>query len=64
MSDFGLCLVDYFPLIPKVHKITVVPVVIHTFRNNYPSAVDNRFICSLLDMDFCAVQKEKKKKKQ
>ena len=23
-SDFGLSLVDYFPLIPKVHKIAVV----------------------------------------
>ena len=22
-SDFGLSLVDYFPLIPKVHKITI-----------------------------------------
>ena len=63
-SDFCLSLVDYFPLIPKVHKIAVVSVVIHPFRNNYPSAVDNRFICSLLDMDFCAVQKKKKKKKK
>ena len=52
---FVLSLVDYFPLIPKVHKIAVVSVTIHTFRNNYPSAVDNRFICSLLDKDFCAV---------
>ena len=50
MSDFSLSLNDYFPLIPKVHKIAVVLVAIHTFRNNYPSAVDNRFICSLLDM--------------
>ena len=58
-SDFGLSLVDYFPLIPK---ITVVSVAIHTFRNNYPSAVDNHFICSLLDMEFCAVQKKPKKK--
>ena len=41
-SDFGSSLVDYFPLIPK---IAVVSVAIHTFRNNYPSAVDNRFIC-------------------
>ena len=57
-SDFGLSLVDYFPLIPK---IAVVSVAIHTFRNNYPSAVDNRFICSLLDMDFCAVQEKNKK---
>ena len=57
MSNFGLSLVDYFPLIPKAHKIAVV-----WFRNNYPSAVDNRFICSVLDMDFCAVQKQKKKK--
>ena len=63
-SDFGLSVVDYFPLIPKVHKIAVVSLAIHTFRNNYPSAVDNRFICSLLDMDFCAVQKQKKKKKK
>ena len=23
-SDFGLSLVDYFPLIPKVHKLAVV----------------------------------------
>ena len=58
-SDFGLSLIDYFPLIPK---ITVVSVAIHTFRNNYPSAVDNRFICSLLDMEFCAVQQQKKTK--
>ena len=28
------------------------------------SAVDNHFICSLLDMDFCTVQKKKKKKKK
>ena len=62
-SDCRLSLVDYFPLIPKVHKIAVVLVAIHTFRNNYPSAVDNRFIRSLLDMDFCAVQKKKTKKK-
>ena len=60
-SDFGLSLVDYFPLIPK---ITVASVAILTFRNNYPSAVDNRFICSLLDMEFCAVQKKKTKKKK
>ena len=63
-SDLGLSLVDYFPLIPKVHKIAVVSVAIHTFRNDYLFAVDNRFICSLLDKDFCAVQKKKKKKKQ
>ena len=69
-SDSSLSLVDYFPLIPKVHKMAVVSVAIHTFRNNYPSAVDNRFICSLLDKDFCAVQKKttttttKKKKKK
>ena len=62
-SDFGLSLVDYFPLIPKVHKIGVVLVANHTFRNNYPSAIDNRFICSLFDMDFCAVQKQTKKNK-
>ena len=62
-SDFSLSLVDYFPLIPKVHKMAVVSVAIHTFRNNYPSAVDNRFINSFLDKDFCAVQKKKKKKK-
>ena len=61
-SDCGLSLVDYFPLIPKVHKIAVVSAAIHTFRNNYPSAVDNRFIRSLLDMDFCAVKKNKQKK--
>ena len=60
-SDFGLSLVDYFPLIPKT---AVVSVAIHTFRNYYPSAVDSRFICSLLDMNFCAVQKKKKKKKK
>ena len=62
-SDFGLSLVDYFPLIPK---ITVVSVASHSFRNNYPSAVDNHFISSLLDMEFCAVQKKNKqtKKKQ
>ena len=63
-SDFSLSQVDYFPLIPKVHKIAVVSVAIHTFRNNYPSAVDNRFICSLLDKDFCVVKKNKKKKKK
>ena len=63
-SDFGLSLVDYSPLIPKVHKIAIVSVAIHTFINNYLSAVDNRFICSLLDKDFCAVQKKKKKKKK
>ena len=57
-SDFGLSLVDYFPLIPI---ITVVSVAIHTFRNSYPSVVDNRFICSLLDMEFCAVKKKQKK---
>ena len=45
-SDYRLSLVDYFPLILKVHKIAVVSVAIHTYRNNYPSAVDNRFICS------------------
>ena len=56
-SDFSLSLVDFFPLIPKVHKIAVVSVAIHTFRNNYPSAVDNRFICSLFDKDFCTVKK-------
>ena len=33
-SDFGLSLVDYFPLIPKVNKIAVVSVAIHTHRNN------------------------------
>ena len=55
-SDFGLSLVDYFPLIPK---LAVVLVAIHTFINNYPSAIDNHFICSLLDMDSCAVQKKK-----
>ena len=59
-SDFSLSLVDYLPLIPI---ITVVSVAIHTFRNNYPSAVYNRFICSLLDMEFCAVKKTKTKKK-
>ena len=32
-SDFGLSLVEYFPLIPKVHKIAVVSVAIHTFRS-------------------------------
>ena len=58
-SDFSLSLVDYFPLIPKVHKMAVVSVAIHTFRNNYPSAVDNRFINSFLDKDFCAVQKKR-----
>ena len=62
-SDCGLSLVDYFPLIPKIHKIAVVSAAIHTFRKNYPSAVDNRFIRSLLDMDFCAVKKKQKKKK-
>ena len=62
-SDFSLSLVDYFPLIPKVHKIAVVSVAIHTFRNNYPSAVDNRFICSLLDKDFCAVKRKQNKTK-
>ena len=60
-SDFGLSLVDYFPLIPKVQKIAVVSVAIHTFRNNYLSAVDNRFICSLT---FALFKKKKKKKKE
>ena len=60
-SDFGLSLFDYFPLIPI---ITVVSVAIHILRNNYPSAVDNRFISSLLDMEFCAVKKKKKKKQK
>ena len=60
-SDFSLSLVDFFLLIPKIHKIAVVSVAIHTFKNNYPSAVDNRFICSLLDKDFCAVPKKKEK---
>ena len=59
-SDFSLSLVDYFPLIPKVHKIAIVSVAMHTFRNNYLSSVDNRFICSLLDKDFCAVPKKQK----
>ena len=39
-------------------------MAINIFRNNYPSAVDNHFISSLLDKDFCAVQKKKKKKKK
>ena len=60
-SDFSLSLVDYFPLILKVHKIAVVSVAIHTFRNNYPSAVDNRFICSLLDKTSALFKKKKKK---
>ena len=63
-SDFSLFLVDYFPLIPKVHKMAVVSLAIHTFRNNYPSAVDNRFICSLLDKDFALFKKKKKKNLQ
>ena len=63
-SDSSLSPVDYFPLIPKVHKMAVVSVAIHTFRNNYPSAVDNRFICSLLDKDFCAVQNKKRNKQK
>ena len=50
-SDFGLSLVD-------------LSVAIHIFRNKYPSAVDNHFICSLLDQNFCAVQKKKKKKRE
>ena len=37
-------------------------MAIHIFRKNYPSAVDNHFICSLLDKDFCSVKKKKKKK--
>ena len=60
-SDFGSSLVDYFPLIPKIADVSVA---VHTLRNNYPSVVDNRFICSLLDMDFCAVQKQKQKNKK
>ena len=60
-SDFDLSLIVYFLLIPK---IAVTSVAIHTFRNNYLSAVDNRFICSLLDMNFCAVKKTKKKNKK
>ena len=63
MSDSSLSLVDYFPLIPKVHKIAIVSVAIHIFRNNYPSAVDNYFIYSLLDKDFCSVKKKKTRSK-
>ena len=37
-------------------------VAIHILRNNYPSAVDNHFICSLLDKDFCAVKKKQQQK--
>ena len=48
-SDFGLSLVD-------------LSVAIHICRNNYPSAVDNHFICSLLDKEFCAVQKKKEER--
>ena len=65
-SDFGLSLVDYFPLIPKVHKIAVVLMTIHNFRNNYLSAVGNRFICSL-DMGiwtFALLKKQTNKKKK
>ena len=40
--------------------MAVVSVAIHIFRINYPSAVANHFICSLLDKDFCVVQKKKK----
>ena len=58
-SDFRLSLANYFPLIPKVHKIVVVGGKPH-FTNNYPSAVDNTFICSLLDKDFYAVKKQQK----
>ena len=57
-SDFGLSLVDYFALIPKVHRIAVVSRTIHIFINNYPSALDSYFIYSVLDKDFCAIQKK------
>ena len=40
--------------------MSVVLVAVHIFRNN-PSAIDNYFIYSLLDKDFCAVKKKKKK---
>ena len=35
---------------------------IHIFRNNYSSAVDNHFICSLLDKVFALLKKKTKKK--
>ena len=60
-SDFGLSLVDYFPLIPKVHKIAVVSVAIYTFRNNYPSAVDNLLFAHSWIWTFALFKKEKKK---
>ena len=57
-SDFSLSLVDHFPLIPKVHKMAVVLVAIHTFRNKYPSAVDNRFISSFWIRTFALLKKK------
>ena len=39
--------------------MAVVSKAIHIFRKKYPPAIDNRFIYSLLDKDFCAVQKKK-----
>ena len=57
-SDFGLSLVEYFPLIPI---ITVVSVAIHTFRNNYPSAVDNRLFAHCWIWSFALLKTKQKK---
>ena len=43
-----------------MHKIAIILVAVHNFRNNYPSAVDNYFIYSLLDKDFALLKKKKK----
>ena len=63
-SDFGLSLYQFTSLWFRKFTKQPLSVAIHIFRNNYPSAVDNHFICSLLDKDFCAVQEKKKKKKK
>ena len=61
--DFSLSLVDYFPLIPKVHKMAVVSVAVHTFRNNYPSAVDNRLLAHFWIRTFALFKNKQTNKK-
>ena len=60
-SDFGLSLVDYVPLIPK---LAVVSVTIHTFRNNYPYVVDNVLFAHCWIWTSALFKKKKKKKKK
>ena len=62
-SEFGLSL-DYFPLIPKVHKIAVVSVAIHTFRNNYISVCRRQsFYLLIVGYGLLHCSKKIKKKK-